>query len=616
MENQKAIELMKKYTDIEKIYLFFDGIKQNKINGVKFFLDNRVVDVNTVYTGGRKAEFYGKTALMYAIEKGNNEIVKLLLDKDANISKDDRILATKLRNNQTIIILQNKLIEKDPNYLNERDSNGLTKLMKAVYLGHNDVVKNLVEKGADVNIKNNTGNTARTIVIDKSSIVKKNKDYTALTIAIEKGNYDIVKLLLDNGADILNDDLILATKLRNNQTIIILKNKLNDPDNINKKDSNEFTKLMKAVYAGYIDVVKNLVGKGADVNIKNNQGNTALMIAIEKGNIDIVQFLVVDMEESLILLNLSSPGIKGVDVNLQNNEENTALMIAIEKHNINIVKILVDNGANVNFENTKGNTPLIHAILFDNIDIVEFLVKKCNVDINKQNNYKYTPIMFAIINPNPNIDIVKFLVANDANVNLKNEYGETPLMFATEKVNINIVQFLVSKGANVNLQNNEGYTALMIAAKIERKRIDIVNIINFLVANDAKVNIQNNKGNTALMIAIVNNDISIIKLLVQNRADLNIRNKQGQSIYYITTRFNGSKKEEKVNILILLKNYGLNIEEAREEARLLDYAFSLEEARKPAKKRKAEEFDDDESDGKRISKSLRKNIKKKSTRKK
>jgi hypothetical protein len=150
----------------------------------------------------------------------------------------------------------------------------------------------------------------------------------------------------------------------------------------------------------------------------------------------------------------------------------------------------------------------------------------------------------------------------------------------------------------------------MIATIEKKGNIDIINIINFLLANGANVNLQNNKGNTALAFAIVNNDISRIELLVKNRADVNIRNIKGQSIYYITTRFNKSTEQQKINILKILKEYGLNLEEAREEALRRKEALRLEEARNQSRKRKAEE-----RDGKRISKSLRKNLKKKSTRK-
>ena len=142
---------------------------------------------------------------------------------------------------------------------------------------------------------------------------------------------------------------------------------------------------------------------------------------------------------------------------------------------------------------------------------------------------------------------------------------------------------------------------------IEKGNIDIV---KFLV-EECRVNVklQNNEGNTALVFAIVKNDnISIIELLAKNGADVNIRNKEGESIYDITTKLPRLSFEEKMNILKILKKYGLDLRKILEVRNDEERKILYEELN--SRKRKA-----DVLDGKRISKSLSKNIKKKSTRK-
>jgi ankyrin repeat protein len=65
---------------------------------------------------------------------------------------------------------------------NAKDEYGKTKLMKASEKGNFEMVKFLVENGAHPNVKNRSG-------------------WTALMYASEKGNFKIVKLLVENGAD-------------------------------------------------------------------------------------------------------------------------------------------------------------------------------------------------------------------------------------------------------------------------------------------------------------------------------------------------------------------------------------------------------------------------------
>ena len=46
--------------------------------------------------------------------------------------------------------------------------------------------------------------------------------------------------------------------------------------NVNAKDDDGWTALMRASWRGYSEIVKYLVKNGSDINIKNNDGKTAL----------------------------------------------------------------------------------------------------------------------------------------------------------------------------------------------------------------------------------------------------------------------------------------------------------------------------------------------------
>lgn len=104
--------------------------------------------------------------------------------------------------------------------LDVRDINGQTALMVASYLGNLEIVQLLAQAGSDINVKDNSGLTALMLAIDGwgdvrhlpvvQYLVRVGADIdagnvngvTALMIASEMGDEFIVKLLLEEGANI------------------------------------------------------------------------------------------------------------------------------------------------------------------------------------------------------------------------------------------------------------------------------------------------------------------------------------------------------------------------------------------------------------------------------
>ncbi len=62
--------------------------------------------------------------------------------------------------------------------------------------------------------------------------------------------------------------------------------------NVNAKNKNGWTSLMIASYYGYTDLVKTLIEDGADVNEKNNDGVTALMWSASEGHTEVTRQLI------------------------------------------------------------------------------------------------------------------------------------------------------------------------------------------------------------------------------------------------------------------------------------------------------------------------------------
>ena len=144
------------------------------------------------------------------------------------------------------------------------------------------------------------------------------------------------------------------------------------------------------------------------------------------------------------------------------NFNNQDIFTYVEDGNIQLVKNYIDSGYNLNIQDEYGYTPLIYAILKDNIEIVELL-----------------------LNAGADIKIVKLLLNADADVDKQNINGDTALIFAVK--NLEIVKLLLDSGADIDKQNNKGYTALTAAASNNN-----LEVVEFLLDYHADEFILNN----------------------------------------------------------------------------------------------------------------------------
>lgn len=152
----------------------------------------------------------------------------------------------------------------------------VTPLMIAASRGRADTVKDLIEKGADVNERD------------------KRYGMTALMSASLSGHTDIVKFLIDRGADVNGKDgdgttpLIKAAMNRRFDTVRLLLNRGAD---VNAKDKYGRSALREAARKGYTDIVKLLLDANVDVNMRDKDNKTALRHAEEKDHTETIELL-------------------------------------------------------------------------------------------------------------------------------------------------------------------------------------------------------------------------------------------------------------------------------------------------------------------------------------
>ena len=138
---------------------------------------------------------------------------------------------------------------------------------------------------------------------------------------------------------------------------------------------------------------------------------------------------------------------------------NTLLMLTIINQQLKPFKALLKKGAAVNTHNTfDGTSPLIEAcsskyynIIFTKI-LIEYGANINDIETGKrrqENSTRLTPLMAA--SKTGNLDLVRFLVSNGADVNYQNEFGQSALSESVMTDNYKVAYYLLQNGANYNL---------------------------------------------------------------------------------------------------------------------------------------------------------------------
>ena len=226
----------------------------------------------------------------------------------------------------------------------------LLSILVASSLGDNNSIKELLDNGADINIKNFFGENS-------------------LMISVMFNRINTMHFLLKNGANINSRDNLGKTVLMISSQLNYIKItqelvKICDVNDINDEGR---TALMFAISNNNIDIVKILLDSGANPDIKDNAKWTPFIYASYIGNIDICNILIT----------------KGVDIYAKTVFGVNAFMWATLNNHKNIVeRLLYSHHFNFEEKDIYGRTAVSYAIEGKNFDILKLLLKN-NANIDK-----------------------------------------------------------------------------------------------------------------------------------------------------------------------------------------------------------------------------------------
>ncbi|KAJ4379967.1 hypothetical protein N0V86_004273 [Didymella sp. IMI 355093] len=336
---------------------------------------------------------YDTSALYLAAEKGNEAMVRVLLDNGADV--------------------------------NMQDGRYGTAILIASARGHKEVAKLLLDRGADINLQGgNYGNALQAAAVD--------------------GHKDVVELLLDRGANInlqggyYGNALYAAAVNRHKDVVELLLDRGAD---INLQGGNYGNALQAAAVDGHKDVIELLLDRGVDINLQGGNYGNALQAAAVYGHKDVVELLL----------------DRGADINLQGGNYGNALQAAAVDGHKDVIELLLDRGADINLRGGNYGNALRAAAVNGHKDVVELLLDR-GADINLQGgNYGSALQAAALANHK---DVVELLLDRGADINLQGGNYGNALQAASRSGHKDIVMLLLEKGAHVNAQGGEYVSAL------------------------------------------------------------------------------------------------------------------------------------------------------------
>ncbi|PNP43866.1 hypothetical protein TGAMA5MH_04149 [Trichoderma gamsii] len=438
----------------------------------------------------------------YEASENRLEIFDLLLSINADANAKDAdgtpVLIHACRSDLAMDLVP-KLLEHGAE-INGLNSSDQSPLYFAALDKKEDLTKLLIEKGAKVNEVNSDTITPLYFAVPDADIVRilvengadpnigKNAGFTSLMHAAWFGYNDSMTLLLEHGAAL---------------------EEVYDGDD---EDQKGWTALTCAASHAPKDTIRILAEHGADFKHVSDKGVPILHVAAQ--------------EDDALAALMEYPS--RLDVNQVDGDGKSALHYTnVSFYN---VKLLVNSGININIqEKTRGDTPISLAAYTGNLERAKYFIKHgANIHLGSPCDGAAIHQACRL----SHMDVVKFLVENGANVDQVINYGPcgTPLQAAClqfavgeNRIVDEVVDYLLDHGADVNVEGGFVGSALHAAAYAATPKT-----IKTLLDKGAKVDIKDSMNRMPIHVGALNG-IENFKAILEAGGDINSKDIIGRT---------------------------------------------------------------------------------------
>ena len=469
------------------------------------------------------------SSLKSAVFNGHTEMVRFLTEY---LIEDGK------RGNRSVYQNVNFDVDKDINsYYNALDevNLGQSLLHVAAANGSTEIARLLVQAGAYVTAKNNDHNTPMDLAREQGheDLAQMLEQVTALREAAVAGDAGKVGQLLAAGTPTEAQDPRGRTTLYHVVETYLEPAHL-DPFGISSIEEDNSRPLQPAT-EGRMEVVRLLVQAGANVGAVTRWGNMHGELTLSNSNPLHVAALA-GQAEIVGLLIEAGKDINGY-LNFRNHRNaHNALSLALQNNpNEEVAKLLIQAGADVNAPHQMGvgflDTPLhtvaaMHEDVTMSISIAKALIDagaNLNSTISRSSTLSFgvghTPLhKAASVN---HIEMVKLLLENGANINVKDDSDHSPLHLAIHGGHGELAKLLIESGAYIHSKNYNGNLPVQVAAFA-----GLPDVIKVLVEAGSPVNAQDQVGDTPLHDAALQGHVETTQVLLGAGADVNIKNNE------------------------------------------------------------------------------------------
>ena len=570
-------------TDSEVVSSIITALCYSKCSVNAAYVPSKPSDSNVHYCEG-------STALHMVLDErpDNDMCVRALVDNGGALDARDVHGRTPLH----IASMQGyhlliKLLAPSPESFYFKDNNGCTPLYYACENSHLEFIRKFIVHipeaiGDLMKVANNDGTTPLS--------VRTNSGGTLLHVACDKGDKNLVKMLLEAGADLNEPDEFGFTPLQRalmstskssitsdvhcyeGSTAVdmaIDNNILTDNqlcalvlvDNgaaLGVRDVHGRTPLHFATMWGYHRLIKPLAPSQEAFYFKDNDGCTPLYYACKNSHVEVIRKIIVQTPDAISDLMKVANNDGTTPLSVRTGSGGKILHVACDKGDINLVKMLLEVGADPNVTDEFGFTPLMRAVVSTSksgitTDMVCSIINalcniKCNVNATyvpskpSDSNVRYyegsTALHMAIDEWTDNQLCVQALVDNGAALDARDVHGRTSLHIASMWGHHRLIKLLAPTPEPFHFKDNDGCTPLYYACKnshIEciRKIIvqapDVIIDLMKIANNDGTtpLSVRTGSGGTILHVACDNGDTNVVKKLLEAGADPNITDKFG-----------------------------------------------------------------------------------------
>lgn len=389
----------------------------------------------------------GMSALRAAIHGGHAAVLQALLERDVEVN--ERIDVDGKTGVSLVMLaarwqpsLVRLLLRRDDIQLDAVDGSGNTALMHAVWGGSETIVKLVAARGGQIDHRNNEGKSA-------------------WRLAFESNSRSLMRVLLEAGAGIdqefsVEDGATALTEAIDNGDVEMARWLLQQGADPNWVGELAWTPLREALWAPRsVEMMRLLLENGADARAGEDRGLGVLATAAGDGDEDAIALLMshgacpTRIEERLMALD--------VPANRLNDIRLSALQVAVWQGHVDVLTTLAEQGYDLMTPLSRYRSTALHlAVQRGHHEMVTFLlpIGHAAERVNLRNDFFETPLMLAV--KADDIDVVRFLLERGADANLQEDNGNTALHFADEVGNEDIADLLISYGADGSIPNHAG----------------------------------------------------------------------------------------------------------------------------------------------------------------